>query len=395
MERGKRNLTKNRADARGARRICFVTGTRAEFGLMEGVLRRIRKDERFKLQLVATGMHLDRSRGYSLNLLQSYGWRFDRVIPWATSSSSPRATAASTGRAMAGLANALAFLRSDIVLVTGDRAEAFAAASAGYIGGHLVAHIHGGDRAFGLIDDSLRHAITKLAHIHFPATAQSAHRIAKLGEDPWRIFRAGSPGLDGIRDRAAPVSELRIEFRGPLPQKFALLVLHPQTADDAEEAKIAQGVLQAILATGFPGVVIVYPNNDPGSVGIARTWDNVRSPKVILRHNLTRDLFLGLMREAAVLVGNSSSGIIEAASFGTPVIDIGSRQFGRERGGNVIHVEEPGKELRAALARIWRKGNPRRFPARNIYGGSGAIEKICDTLASIDLDRFRRKLIAY
>jgi GDP/UDP-N,N'-diacetylbacillosamine 2-epimerase (hydrolysing) len=394
-------VTKKRGNSRvievpgSSRRICFVTGTRAEFGLMRGVLRRIRSDEQLKLQIMVTGMHLDRARGSTLLDVQGSGWHVDRVIPWRTSSSSQMATAASTGRGMAGLAHALDYSRSDIVLVVGDRAEAFAAASAAHIGGRLVAHVHGGDRALGLVDDSLRHAITKLAHIHFPATAQSATRIARMGEDPWRIFRAGSPGLDGIRDVAAPMSDLRPEFRGPVPEKLALLVLHPQTANNADEAKLAQDVLKAIHAAGFPHTVIIYPNNDPGSVGIARTWDNVHSKKVTLRHNLPRDLFLGVLREAAVLVGNSSSGIIEAASFGTPVIDIGTRQSGRERGPNVIHVPEPGPKLRAALARVWRNGKPIRFPARNLYGGNGAAEIIARTLATIDMEKFRRKIIAY
>ena len=378
-----------------SRRICFVTGTRAEFGLMDSVLHRIQSNRRLSLQIIATGMHLDRSRGQSIKAIDAAGWHIDRTIPWRASSESQSATAIAMGNAIAALSQAFEDLKSDIVLVTGDRVEAFAAASAAHVSGRLVAPVHGGDRALGLVDDSLRHSITKLAHIHFPATAQSAVRIANLGEDRWRIFRAGSPGLDGIRTAAAPRETMRREFPSLVPRRFALLVLHPQSPRDVDEAQLAREVLNSVQPTGFPQIVIVYPNNDPGSDGIARTWDALDHPHVITRRNLARDLFLGLMRDAAVLVGNSSSGIIEAASFGTPVIDIGSRQMGRERGGNVAHVSAPGPKLRSALNRIWRDGNPLRYPQRNPYGGSGAAQKIANTLAAIDMGRLGRKLIAY
>jgi UDP-hydrolysing UDP-N-acetyl-D-glucosamine 2-epimerase len=378
-----------------SRRICFVTGTRAEFGLMDSVLRRIKSDRRLSLQILATGMHLDRSRGQSIQAIGADGWTVDRIIPWRTSSQSQTATAIAMGKAIAALSQAFEDLRSDIVLVTGDRVEAFAAAAAAHLSGRLVAHVHGGDRALGLVDDSLRHAITKLAHIHFPATVQSAKRIEKLGEERWRIFRAGSPGLDGIRAAAATRGQVHDEFPSLFPRRFALLVLHPQSPRDADEAKIAKTVLSSVRAAGFPQMVIIYPNNDPGSDGIARTWDAMEEPDVITCRNLSRNLFLGLMRDAAVLVGNSSSGIIEAASFGTPVIDIGTRQMGRERGGNIMHLSAPSPKLRSALIRMWRDGNPVRYPARNPYGGGGAARRIAMTLATIDKRRLGRKLIAY
>jgi GDP/UDP-N,N'-diacetylbacillosamine 2-epimerase (hydrolysing) len=404
MKRGTRNVKKNRRDRpvtfhvprSNSRRICFVTGTRAEFGLMNSVLQRIGEDRRLSLQIIATGMHLDRSRGKSLHDIKQAGWPIDRTIPWRTSSTSQARTAIAMGNAIAGLAEAFEQMASDIVLVTGDRVEAFAAASAAHVSGRLVAHLHGGDRALGLVDDSLRHAITKLAHIHFPATVKSAQRIAKLGEDRWRIFRAGSPGLDHIRVSAAARSELAREFPTLHPRQFALLVLHPQSPIEADEAKLARAVIQQIRAVDLPGTVIIYPNNDPGSGGIVRVWESLaRSPRFVIRKNISREMFLGLMRDAAVLVGNSSSGIIEAASFGTPVIDIGRRQLGRERGGNVRHVEHPGAKLRSALNQIWRNGHPRRIAGPNPYGGNGAAAKIARTLADIKLDRFRPKLIAY
>jgi len=377
------------------RRICFVTGTRAEFGLMKSVLRRISDHPRLAQQIIATGMHLDKSRGNSLNEVKADGCEIDAIVPWAKGSSQSQ-TAIATGRAIAGLAETFDRLSSDIVLVVGDRVEAFAAASAAHISGRLVAHVHGGDRALGLIDDSLRHAITKLAHIHFPPTVRSARRIARLGEDRWRIFRAGSPGIDGIRNDATPWRDLIAEFPRLERRRYLLLVLHPQSPMDEAEYDFSGSVLRDLRRLEEMRAIIIYPNNDPGSAGIVRQWEAIgNTSNFVRRRTIPRNIFLGLMRDAAALVGNSSSGIIEAASFGTPVIDIGTRQQGRERGANVIYVSGPGTALRKALDRLLRAGRPKRFPARNIYGAGNAGQVICKTLASINVDRFRQKLIAY
>src|SRR5437016_8842301 len=182
------------------RGACFVTGTRAEFGLMTSTLRAIAETPSLQLQLVATGMHLDRNHGDSLRQIRREGWKVDAVVPWPAGD--PDRLAINAGMAMSKLAATFDRLKSDVVLVVGDRVEAFAAAAAASISGRIVAHVHGGDRALGQVDDSLRHAITKLAHLHFPATKQSAARILKLGEDRWRIHRAGSPGIDQIRQLA-------------------------------------------------------------------------------------------------------------------------------------------------------------------------------------------------
>src|SRR5207248_3907783 len=164
------------------RRVCFVTGTRAEFGLMQGVLRDIRSSPRLRLQLVVTGMHLDDAHGRTINLIRKEGWKIDATIPWKPAGADRAMLAHQTGAATTRLATTFAKLDADIVLVTGDRVEALAAATAAHLSGRIVAHVHGGDRALGQVDDSLRHAITKLAHVHFPATRQSAHRLQRVGE---------------------------------------------------------------------------------------------------------------------------------------------------------------------------------------------------------------------
>ena len=376
------------------RRICFVTGTRAEFGLMESTLRAIRQHPKLQLQIVVTGMHLDRRYGRSADGIV---FPINATVPWRAGKGTPLETAQATGRAISELARTFEALASDVVLIVGDRVEAFAAASAAHLGGRIVAHVHGGDRALGQVDDSLRHAITKLSHIHFAATEQSASRIRSLGEDVWRAIRVGAPGIDGIRKKGD------IREKGDSPPFLrritasALVILHPADANEWLEHDRARLVLNAIASIPFPRIIIIHPNNDPGSRGIARCWDeHANDPRLEIHRNLHRAKFLGLLRHATVLIGNSSSGIIEAASFGTPVIDIGPRQLGRERSGNVTNVPYRKDAIVAALKKIWNNGRPRRFTGRNVYGGKGTARKIANVLSSVRLnDRLRRKLIAY
>jgi UDP-hydrolysing UDP-N-acetyl-D-glucosamine 2-epimerase len=434
------------------RRICFVTGTRAEFGLMASTLRAIRSHPSLELQVVATGMHLDPAHGRTIDDIRRAGFVVDATVPWRASASrraplpfdklragrvaakrgsgDPKALLArQTGLAVAGLADVFVKLDPDVVLVVGDRVEAFAAATAAHLSGRVVAHVHGGDRALGQVDDALRHAVTKLAHVHFPATKQSAERVAKLGEDRWRIHRVGSPGIDGITGDAWPLAECDAFLGGmgngtPLPvssgerpdavqlrrHRFALLLLHPTDADAAAEHGRADLLFRAALATRFEPVIVVYPNNDPGAAGIAARWDVEQFRKyratppqlarVLARRafvkNLPRPAFLGLLRDAGVLVGNSSSGIIEAASFGTPVVDVGPRQAGREHGANVTSVPFNAAAVRKALRAVWNGGRPVRYPRRNIYGAGDTAARIARVLATVRIDeRLRRKLIAY
>jgi GDP/UDP-N,N'-diacetylbacillosamine 2-epimerase (hydrolysing) len=379
------------------RRVCFVTGTRAEFGLMASALEAIVRTERLQPQIIATGMHLDPRHGDGLSEIRKSGLRVNRTIPW------PRArdavdTAAATGWALARLARVFDELSTDIVLIVGDRVEAFAAAAAAAISGRVVAHVHGGDRALGQVDDSLRHAITKVAHVHFPATPGSATRLARLGEAPWRIHRVGSPGLDAISQRATTCRELARAFSSLPPRKYALVVLHPTDLDATLESRRAKLLLRILLDAGIPRAMIIGPNNDPGATGIMSAWREAEADddRVVFHPDVPRAHYLGLMRDAAFLIGNSSSGIIEAASFHTPVIDVGPRQQGRERGANVRSLPWDANAIRGAIAAVWRAGKAPRIACDNPYGGGRAGRGIARVLASVPLDaRLRRKLISY
>ena len=382
------------------RRVCFVTGTRAEFGLMRSSLAAIREHPALQLQIVATGMHLDPSRGQSLDAIATAGFMVDRIVEWPADGGP---VARHTGGAMAGIAEAICDLQSDIVLIVGDRVEAFAAASAGHLSGRTVAHVHGGDRALGQVDDALRHAITKLSHLHFVATPGSANRVYRLGERKRRIYLFGAPGIDGIIEEAASAERVAAAGIDVEPGRFALLAYHP-TADGAElELERAGALLHAFspaAAVCPPGVslerlVVIYPNNDRGSAGIVRQYDEWAASltHVTFVRDVPRPVFLGLMRDAAVMAGNSSAGVIEAASFGTPVVDVGPRQKGRERSANVVHCGHRRAAIRRAVRAALTAG---RFTGPNVYGGGGAGAKIASALAAVRIDdRLRRKLIRY
>jgi UDP-N-acetylglucosamine 2-epimerase (non-hydrolysing)/GDP/UDP-N,N'-diacetylbacillosamine 2-epimerase (hydrolysing) len=405
------------------RTICYVTGTRAEFGLMQSTLRAIQSHPRLRLQLIATGMHLDPAHGKTINQIRREGFSIDATVPWKAAGDNQTRLAEETGRATARLAAAFGELKPDIILVTGDRVEAFAAATAAHLSGKILAHVHGGDRAQGQVDDSLRHAITKLAHVHFSATSESAQRIAKLGEDKWRIHQVGSPGLDGITTDAWPLDRCRTNLGGtgklselasgriphskPLEKRrYAMLLLHPTQADDRLEHDRAISLFHATVAVPFDHVLTIYPNNDPGSIGIINCWERLQHTKYrmfpaqlfsrLFVKDLPRPAFLGLLRDAAVLVGNSSAGIIEAASFGTPVLDVGPRQAGRQRGQNVTTVPFRQVAIRRALKQIWNNGHPRRYPRNNPYGAGDTAHRIAKTLAAVEITpRLQTKLIAY
>jgi UDP-N-acetylglucosamine 2-epimerase (non-hydrolysing)/GDP/UDP-N,N'-diacetylbacillosamine 2-epimerase (hydrolysing) len=373
-----------RKKSRSSRRICFVTGSRAEFGLMQSVLDAIAVHKALKLQIVVTGMHLDRRHGNSINQIRR-DWRVNAVVNWKGAN-----RAVATGNAIASLATVFKRLKPDVVLIVGDRVEAFAAATASHLSDIAVAHVHGGDRALGQMDDSLRHAISKLAHIHFPATTSSAERLAKIGEDRWRIHRVGSPGIDGIVQTASATTGFR-------PFQFALLVLHPIVSDDAKEFRHASEVIRALQNSKIPQTVVIYPNNDPGFAGIIRRWNALKNdPRFILHPDVNRPHFLALLRDAALLIGNSSSGIIEAASFRTPVIDVGPRQLGRERCDDVVNAPYRASAIRRAISRLWNNGRPIRGRCATPYAAERTGQKIAQILSQTTINsRLLRKIISF
>jgi len=404
------------------RRIAVITGTRAEYGLLVSPMQAIAADSRLELQLVVTGMHLLPAFGRTINQIRADGWRIAARIPMQRGDDRPGDQAEGLARGVAGLARYFERARSDVVVVLGDRIEAMAGALAAVTTGRVLAHVHGGDVAPGDFDDSLRHAITKLAHVHFAATRGAARRIRRLGEDPRRIHVVGAVGLDRLRailaqracrrcyPRRPPTPQqqahcARCPRHGPLPpnpvsvpRPYALVVYHAWGRPAAVEARTVDTLLKTVAAAGL-GRVILYPNTDRGNRGVVAALERHarRSPRgaVQVVRSLPRDEYLQALCDAAVLVGNSSSGVIEAPLAGTPSISVGPRQAGREPGGpSVIECGESAAAIRAALGRALRL--PRRPGRRSVYGDGRAGERIARVLAELPLSaETARKVIAY
>jgi UDP-N-acetylglucosamine 2-epimerase (non-hydrolysing)/GDP/UDP-N,N'-diacetylbacillosamine 2-epimerase (hydrolysing) len=382
------------------RKILVLTGTRAEYGLLRSSMEAMEAHDELSLSVVATGMHLSTRYGTTVEEIREDGFTIDREVLMLLEGDTGTAMAKSLGMGTASLADAFASLDPDIVLLLGDRDEALAGALAAAHMNIPVAHIHGGDSMHGaIIDDSIRHAITKFAHIHFPASELSASRIRKLGEEPERITVCGAPGIDDIltNDFADPETvRERYDLNGEKP--LIVMLQHPVTTQPEQVGQQAKQTLD-VIDSFDANVVIIYPNSDAGS---DRIVDEIESrefgPDVRTFRSLPRREYLGLLAGADVMVGNSSSGILEAPSFGLPAVDIGPRQEGRERGDNTISVPHDTAAITDAIERslfddAFKK---QATDGDNPYDYGGAGTRISEQLATIELtDDLLRKQLTY
>jgi UDP-N-acetylglucosamine 2-epimerase (non-hydrolysing)/GDP/UDP-N,N'-diacetylbacillosamine 2-epimerase (hydrolysing) len=331
-------------------------------------------------------MHLLRRFGYTVRQIRRDGWTVDATVRMQGEQDDPDHQAIGLGQGISGLARAFAELEPQFVVVLGDRIEAFAAATAAAVSRRLVAHIHGGDVATGDVDDSLRHAVTKLAHVHFPASKRAAQRIRRLGEDRYRIHMVGAPGLDEVRDILESEEHTFDPLDYAADPEFALVAQHPCTRSAAREKRIATSILRAVRTKGLSAVVL-YPNTDPGHTGILQAIRRAeRRADVRAYPSLPREVYLGLLHHAQVLIGNSSSGIVESAFLGTPSVNIGPRQEGRERAARcVLDATEDTADIERTLHKaLHLRPRPGRW---TVYGDGRAGPRIAEVLADIELDR--------
>jgi len=396
----RRNAAKSSARAARprCRRIAVVTGTRAEYGLWQPVLRAIVAHPRLDLQLIVTGTHLVRRFGYTVRQIEADGWPIAARVPLQGARDDPVSQSRGLGRAITGLTDAFRRLRTNVVLVLGDRIEAFAAAAAATASQLILAHVHGGDVAPGVCDDAYRHAITKLAHLHFAATSAARRRLLRLGEQPFRVYRTGSPALDDLQRTVCRDTDLLSRYAGfDVRQPFILVAQHPAGGSARQEQRWMEQTLRACRRPGRH-VLIIHPNSDPGFSGIvraARLFCRRRPASYRMLTSVPRPVYLGLLERAQLLVGNSSSGLIEAATLNTDVLNVGPRQAGRERGPNVRDVPY-GPAVAPAIAAVLNRLRPRRGRRRRMYGDGHSARRIADLLAHAPLDdRLRQKRLAY
>jgi GDP/UDP-N,N'-diacetylbacillosamine 2-epimerase (hydrolysing) len=363
------------------RKIVYISGTRADFGLMRRTLDAIAARDDLSLSILATGMHFSNDHGETIREIEASGHPILARVPVPLTPETGATMARGIGTMVGAFTDALEAGRPDLVLLLGDRGEMLAGAIAA---SHLnipVAHIHGGERS-GTIDEPVRHAISKLAHLHFAATEASRERLIRMGEDAASVFVTGAPGLDGLTETAPPPRKAVMAEHGlDLAKPFALLMFHPvlQTADEA--AAEADTLIAALKAAGTATLALL-PNADAGSAAIRVALQAAEDADFRVVTHLPRDQFVAAMAAADVMVGNSSAGIIEAASFGTPVINIGARQRLRERNANVTDIE--ASELAATLPEMLAKG--RHAPA-NVYGDGKTAQRIARLLAETPLPR--------
>jgi GDP/UDP-N,N'-diacetylbacillosamine 2-epimerase (hydrolysing) len=365
------------------RRVLYLSGTRADFGLMRATLQLVAAHPALQLELVATGMHLSRAHGHTVDEIRAAGLSVAAEIPLDVTTRTPASMAQAVGTCLVGITAVLERERPDALLLLGDRGEMLAGAIAALHLGIPTVHIHGGERS-GTVDEPVRHAISKLSSYHFVATEESRGRLQRMGEASGRIFVTGAPGLDGL-DAEAAMGEQECRAALGLPQHgaFALVVFHPVVQQAGEAYVQTEAMLQALSAMKLPALWL-EPNADAGSLDVLRALDSLALPPGSCRvKHLTRPLFCAAMRHCTVMVGNSSAGIIEAASFGTPVVNVGDRQRLRERNANVTDVGNGAEAIAAALQSALSHG---RWPCDNRYGDGRAGERIASLLSSLPLD---------
>jgi UDP-hydrolysing UDP-N-acetyl-D-glucosamine 2-epimerase len=377
------------------RTIAVVTVSRSDYGHLLPVLEAIRDCPGLALRLLVGGMHLAPAFGHTVRAVEADGWEIADRVDMLDADDSPAGVAAAIGRGVDGFARAYARQRPDLVVVLGDRFEMLAAAVAALPFALPVAHVHGGEVTEGAIDNQMRHAITKLAHLHFASAAPHARRIREMGEEAWRIHDVGAPGLDRLRrleplSRAALAADLGLDPG----HRWLVVTYHPVTLEYGEAVGQVDELLAALEKVDATPV-ITAPNADTAGRTLLRRLEEfaARSPRARLVASLGERRYLSLLRHADAMVGNSSSGLIEAPSFELPAVNVGTRQDGRLRGDNVLDVA-PDRDaivraVEAALAPAFRerlRGRP------NPYGDGRAAERIVRVLREVPLgDRLVRK----
>ncbi|MFW6258824.1 MAG: UDP-N-acetylglucosamine 2-epimerase, partial [Halochromatium sp.] len=351
---------------RHPKRICVVTGTRAEYGLLRWVMEGIRQSPVLDLQLIATGMHLSPEFGLTVRDIEADGFRIDRRVEMLLSSDTPVGVTKSMGVGMIGFADALADLAPDMLLVLGDRYEILVAASAAMIARIPIAHLHGGEATEGLIDESIRHSLTKLSHLHFVAAEAYRDRVIQLGEQPQRVFQVGGLGIDNmlrleLLDRDALEAALAFKL-GP---RNLLVTFHPVTLEHNTSAEQMAALLAALGELEDTHLIFTLPNADPdGRVLFQQIREFCADhPQAKAYTSLGQVRYLSCIRHVDGVVGNSSSGLLEVLSFHTGTINIGERQRGRLRASSVIDCDPTQESLRAALQRLYSEDFQASLPA--------------------------------
>lgn len=377
------------------RKICVITGSRADYGLLRSVMTKVNHEPNLTLQVIATGSHLSPAFGFTYKEIEKDGFEIDRKIECLSGTDDAIGITTAIANTLQGCALALQELAPDIVLILGDRFEIFAAATSALIAGIPIAHIHGGESTIGAYDEAFRHSITKMAHIHFVATRDYRRRVIQLGENPKSVFEVGGVGIDDINDlhllnRKELEQKLGIEFK----PKSLLVTFHPATLDEVPSQVQASELLSALA--DFTDITLIFTSSNADTEGLElnKLIKNFvqRNENAYYFDSLGRHLYLSCLANVNGVIGNSSSGILEAPSFKKGTINIGNRQTGRSQSASIINSEPTKKAIKAAIEQLFSQ----QFisilqSSHNPYGTGGASSKIVDVLARIPLKRVIQK----
>lgn len=373
------------------RTVLGVTGIRSEYDIMSSVFRAIDDHPELRIQLAVTGAHLSDAYGRTIKDIRDDGFEIADEIESLINSDQASARVKGLGVQLQGLVQTTLRVKPDWLLMLGDREESMTVALVGAYMNIPVAHVAGGDRVVGNVDDQIRHAVTKLAHVHFTTNRESAGRILSLGEQDFRVFNVGNPGLD----RLLQVPELskadlgrRLGFSVPDDRPIVMLIQHVISTEIDDAYRQMQVTLEAVADLGLP-TVLSYPNSDAGGQQIICAIQEFEHlPHVHVFKNIPRLEFVNLMRQASCLLGNSSAGILEAPLLKLPTINIGNRQKGRLHAENVQFVAHDKEEIKAAVSKACFDPDYRVLVERctNPYGDGHSSQRIADTLASIPID---------
>lgn len=377
------------------RKICVITGTRADYGLLRWVMQGIKDDHSLTLQIIATGMHLSPEFGLTYREIEGDGFELDRKVEMLTSSDTPVGIAKSMGLGLIGFADALSELHPDLIVIIGDRFEILAAAAAALIARIPVAHLHGGEKTEGAFDEALRHSITKMSHLHFVAAEEYRQRVIQLGEQPERVFLVGGMGIDNIKrlkllSRTQLESSLEIKFG----KKNLLITYHPVTLETATAADQMEELLAALAELKDTQLIFTLPNADTDGRVLIRMVEQFVAKHANARafSSLGQLRYLSCISHVDGVVGNSSSGLIEVPSFKKGTINIGERQRGRLQAASVISCDPSRQSIASAIARLYSLAFQQTLAqVVNPYGEGGASERVLEVIKNSSLEHIVKK----
>ena len=377
------------------RKICVITGTRAEYGLLRWVMQGIKDDPELVLQIIATGMHLSPEFGLTYHAIEQDGFKIDRKVEMLTSSDTPVGIAKSMGLGMIGFADSLNELKPDLILVLGDRFEIFSVVSTALVARIPVAHLHGGETTEGAFDEALRHSITKMSHLHFVAAETYRQRVIQLGEQPERVFLVGGLGIDTIKrlpllDR--PALEGSLGFK--LGSRNLLITFHPVSLETATTVDQIEELLAALADCRDTQLIFTMPNADTDGRQLIKRVDQfvAHHPNAHAFTSLGQLRYLSCIAHVDGVVGNSSSGLAEVPSFKKGTINIGDRQRGRLQANSVINCEPTQASIKAALTQLYSVEFQSNLSLSvNPYGEGGASEKVLSILKTTNFDGITKK----